>query len=149
MKKFKFRFSAVEKIRITQEKEALKKLADAQKKFYDLVAIKDKYRDEISQSYERKKTIEKRDFNSSEIYLEETFVLGNKYRSLINDFSIEKANKVLRNKMTEFIECRQKKEMIQKIKEKDKENFNIQVTKKEQKEVDDINVMRRKMRELF
>ena len=145
MRKFRFRLEVVEKMRKTREQEALRILAEAQR---DLLAEKNAKMALLSvldESLQRRESFGVHAMTSNVVQLEESFISGTKIRIEQTDRSILRATKNVEKATAYYLVCRQKRMMMEKLRERALDRFKEEVRKRELKEMDDLNVMRARM----
>ena len=142
MKKFKFKFTAVEKVRKSHEDAALRVLAIAQQAFNAAKEHRNGLEKELNVSLLRRENIGKEFVAVLAFQLENDFIKGTKVRILQAENAIKKAGKGVEKALRGYLQARRAMKMIEVLREKALEEFKREASKKEQKELDDLYVMR-------
>ncbi len=142
MKKFRFKLKALEKLRGLKEKEALRVLAEAQRLREVEMRKKNKILDQIHNGLSRRELLGLETTTPVHFQIEEEFIVGNKYRLLFADQAIFRAQKKINKAMGLYIKAKKDLKIIEKLKERELYRHNEEVRIKENREMDDLNIMR-------
>jgi flagellar export protein FliJ len=146
MQKFQFKLKALEKIRKSEQRSALQALAQVQSKKQVIVQEKQSLIQQIHAGLERREILGTQTSNSSAFRTEDDFIIGNKYRLLHADHRLNRIERELRQKMSVYLECRKKLKMVEKLRERAWKRYQDWLEKQEQKEADEMNIMRARFR---
>lgn len=147
MKKFRFKFQALETVRKAQEDVALRSLAKAQELFREATELKSRLQSVLEESLIRRESlgviaVESRDFRT-----EEDFIRGTKQRLVQSDQAIYRARKGVEKALRGYLHARRQTRMIEVLREKAYAEYRENVRKKEQRDLDDLYLMRSRMRQ--
>ena len=142
MKKFKFKFTAVEKVRKSHEDEALRVLAVAQQAFNAAKEHRNSLEKEMVTSLIRREGLGKESVGIVVFQLENDFIKGTKVRILQAENAIKKASRGVEKALRGYLHARRQMKMIEVLREKALADFKREAAKKEQKDLDDLYVMR-------
>lgn len=149
MKRFRFRFETVLNVRKRLENEALKALAEAQRVLAHEISRKEKLLTEISDSYKRVESYgESRiEIKGVEAFrLERDFIAGDKVRVMQVEQAIFRANRNVERAMRAYLTARRSTRTIEILREKDVEAFKKEMQVREQKESDEMTILRHRLR---
>jgi flagellar export protein FliJ len=147
MKKFVFKFSAVMKVRKAKETEALRSLSTAQKAYQAEVQKKMRLADELQRSFQRREKLSSVLAQGVSYQAEQAYSDGLKIRMSQADQSIFRSNREFQKRLRSYIYARQQSKAIESLYEKAYEEHKKSLAKQEQKEVDDMVVMRAHLKE--
>jgi len=142
MKRFQFKLDALLTIRERQEYEALRVLADRQRILMNEQNKKNILEKDLKNSIMRRENLSEKTAMIQEYRVEDVFIQGQKKRIEFSVRSIQRAEKWVNQAMMSYFVARQRKNVIDKLKEKAKFEYKVESSKKEQKALDDIYVMR-------
>lgn len=142
MKKFKFRFEAVEKVRKSREQDTLRALAKAQDVLRMEKNKKEKLKSELEKSLMRRERLGMDPVGPSAFKTEEDFILGAKQRILQNEQAILRATKSVEKAMKNYLSARRLTRMMEVLREKALAAYRDEQRKIEQKRLDDLYTMR-------
>jgi flagellar FliJ protein len=146
MKKFRFRLESVLKLRKSREDAALRALGFAQSAYQAELQTKAKMQADLSASYERRARTTDQIFGMTAYGLEEQFIKGQNYRLLRQEHAIGRAARGVEKALRSYLQAKRQTRMIEVLREKDHAEWKKQVAKREQKEMDELTVMRYRMR---
>lgn len=146
MRKFKFRLESVLNLRRKKEQQSLIHMSRAQSKYLQEVSKKNQLIEDHKKAIERREIIANPGTQSGVIATEEDFIKGTKVRITHADQSILRAKRVLDKRMLDYQFARREREVIEKLKEKAKREYLLKRKKKETKEIDEINVLRSRVK---
>lgn len=149
MKRFRFKLEALLTIRERQERDALRILAECQRNLQNEVERRNSLENAMKNAIVRREDLSARVTTVQEYRLEDLFIQGNKRRIEFAGRAIFRAQKWVKQAMSQYLVARQRKTVIEKLKEKAKHLHKVEVLKKEQKELDDIYVMRNVPQQAF
>ncbi len=141
-KRFRFRLQAVENVRKQRENEQLRLLALAQRKYQEALQHRAILQNTLDESLVRR---EKLGENSTPILvfqIENENITGLKQNITKADLAILRTRKGVEKALREFLNARRQTRAIEILREKDFAEFKTMLKKKEQKELEDLYVMR-------
>lgn len=147
MKRFQFKFAPILKQRKTREEQALRALGDAQRAYQEELHRKQKLLFDLEQALVRREAL-----GSSEpvgalaFRLEEDFIQGTKARMKRQDQAIVRASKIVSKALRDYLVARKQTRMMEVLKEKAYAEYRRELAKREQKQLDDLSVMRARFR---
>lgn len=142
MKRFKFRLEAVEKVRKRNEEDAMRVLADARRRLSELVTQGEKLTTALDAAAARKEDLGRNTVNSAQFAIEEDFIAGTKLRIAQLAPAVSRAKNGVEKATRFFLHARRQLHVITRLRERDLEAFNREQSKREQKEIDEMVVMR-------
>ena len=143
MKKFRFRFAAVEKVRKIREDEALRALGIAQKAVQAAQERKEQLAGELAQAMFRRENLGVSSAVPASFFAIETdYINGHRQRMIWQEQFILRAKRGMEKALRAYLLARRHTHIIEKLKERDHEEFKKKKSKQEQKELDDITSMR-------
>jgi flagellar FliJ protein len=142
MKKFKFKFSAVQKVRKSREEDALRNLGAAQRAYQSELGVKASLLSDLQLALERREKLGVEAVGILSFQLEQNFINGTKQRIIRQDQAIVRASRVVEKCLRAYLVCRRDTKMIETLREKEYAEFKKLVAKKEQKELDELSAMR-------
>jgi len=145
MEKFKFRFSAVLKIRKSYEDAALRSLSIAQKHYLNEIEKKEKLKQVLQQALVRREEIGKVPVPASSIYVEHDYIKGTKYRLIQSDQAILKAKRGADKALRFYLNAKRQTKAIEILYEKSLAEYKKNLSRAEQKKLDDMIMMRTRM----
>ena len=140
MKRFVFRFEAVEKVRRRAERDALKRFAEAQRALKERMDEKAQFERRLGLSLNRREVLSS--VPVTVFQLETDFIEGTKVRISNSEAAIDRATRAAQKELDRYLEARKNLRVIEKLREKDYEKFKKLRRKKEERELDDLYVMR-------
>ena len=147
MKKFQFKYQAVLKERKVKEEFALELLAEAQHAYQAEVDQKIKLIEMLNQSQNRKENLGRTPVQIHEFQSEQAFITGTKQRILQSDQRIFKARKSVDRAMKGYLQAKRRTEIMKDLKEKFYQEYRKERNQFEQKQLDDMVVMRAHLKE--
>ncbi len=145
MKKFQFRFAAVEKVKRMKEEEALRELGKSQQALRKIHEHKLGLLQDIERSLIRREELGREPISSVAFQIESEFIWGTKQRIQHLDQAIVRAQKVVEKTMRGYLVARRQTRMIEVLREKELGRFKDEVRKKEAKNSDELTVMRARL----
>jgi flagellar FliJ protein len=142
MARFHFRLESVRKLRENQEKEALKMLSEAQRNLQDKIDYRDHLLNLEKKAGASRNGLSSGLSSSSAYTVHDQFAEGSRVRLLQAENEIRRAQRSLEKMAIHYMGTRKKKKMIEEIRNKNLEAFKKQERKKEQKQIDELTVMR-------
>jgi flagellar export protein FliJ len=131
--------------RIT-ENEALRNLAEAQKKLQSEIQVKKDFQDQLEQSLLDRERLGTTPTPASGFQFLQNFIIGTKQRIIRADQAILRANRGVDKAMRMYLHAKKLTRMIENLKDKAFSEFKLQLKKAEQKEQDELTVMRSRLR---
>jgi flagellar export protein FliJ len=148
MRKFRFKFEALERVRKAREDDCLHALSQAQSAFRDAVERKNDRVRELEEALIRRERLGSEPVSVNAFVLEEDFIVGTRQRIVQSEQAILRAKRGVEKALRAYLEARRQCRMIEVLREKASAEFKKERSKQEQKQLDDIYVMRsRLMRE--
>ncbi len=147
MKKFQFKFQALEKVRKAREDEFMRALSAAQRK---LVAAQEHKRELVvarERGLVRREELGRTPTSSVDVALENTFIQGQTQRILGADVAIQRAKRAVEKALRNFLQARRATRAIELLREKQFSEFKQARSKYEQKQMDDMVTMRHRLSE--
>lgn len=145
MAKFKFHLEAVEKVRTQKEQKMLEELSLCQRVYQEKIRIKRDLLAKKQESFSSKNELASRDSNINEIRLVEDYIEGLKHQLIRADQAIVRSRRFLDQAMRNYILARRERMMIDRLKEKAVEEFKLEQSRREQKNLDDLITMRTRL----
>lgn len=143
MKKFRFRFSAVERVRKIREDEALRAFGLAQRGLAAAEARKVELQQELSAAMSRFERMGNAAAVPASFFgVENSLVVGHRQRLIQQEQAITRARRGVEKALRAYILARRQTRIIERLKERDLEDFKRERTKREQKTIDDQVSMR-------
>ncbi|MFP4661044.1 MAG: flagellar export protein FliJ [Halanaerobiales bacterium] len=138
MKKFKFKLNKVLEVRQIEEDQAQNNLVEAQHKAKEIE--NEIYRLEEVQSdlYQRIRSVEDMSLEESMAYRE--YMQTNRYYIQRTEKNLKSQEKEVENFREHYLEKRKKREILEKIKEKNYKSYYKEVLHKEQKVLDELGL---------
>jgi flagellar FliJ protein len=146
MRRFRFRLEPVLKHRKTLEEQALRGLGAAQRAFQLEVLKKNRLRDDLARSLGRREQIGLEPTGSVAFQLENDFIAGTKQRLIKADQAIFRASKNVEKALRAYLKTKRDTRAIELLRQKALEEFRKEQGKREQREQDDLNLMRQEGR---
>jgi len=145
MKKFQFKFETVEKVRKTREDEALRLLAQAQRVFQQARNHKERLVNDLNEALLRRELLAKEVVTVVAFFVEEDFITGTKQRIVYADQAILRAKRGVEKAIRFYLYARRQTRTIEILREKAYEEYKQQTKRQEQKEINDLHVMRARL----
>jgi flagellar export protein FliJ len=142
MKKFRFKFESVLKIRQTREEEVLRALGAAQRSYQEELSEKSKILSELDEAFKRREKLGSEAVTINAFQIEQNYITGTKQRIIRQDQAIVRASRSVEKALRAYLFARRQTRMIEILREKDFVEFKKAVAKKEQKELDELSAMR-------
>jgi flagellar export protein FliJ len=147
MKKFKFQLETVRKLKKVKEESALRELATAQQNYLAEIEKKTSLVNDLRKSQQRKEELAIKPVQISEFQSEEDFICGTKQRILQAEQSILRTNRIVQKMMKAYLLARRDSRSIETLFEQAQAEFKKSKAKAEQKELDDLILMRARFKE--
>ncbi len=148
MRKFRFRFSAVERVRKIREDEALRAFGLAQRNLAGAEARKGELQQELAAAMLRFERLGSGIAVPASLFAVETdLVVGHRQRLIQQEQAISRARRGVEKAFRAYIIARRHTRVIEKLRERDLEDFKRDVSKRDQKVIDDQVSMRFGLRE--
>lgn len=142
MKRFQFKLEALLTIREQQVHEALRILAETQRNLMSEQERKNSLENQLKNAALRRELLGNKISSIQEYRIEDALIQGNRKRIEFSDRAIIRAKKWVNQAMSQYLVARRRKTIIEKLKDKAKEDYKMELRKFEQKQLDDIYVMR-------
>jgi flagellar export protein FliJ len=147
MKSFNFKFSAVLAVKKTKELEALRTLGNARRIYEIEVNKKLKLLEEIKIFQEDDKIDSATRISISNLKLEESYIFGCKQRLIQLDQSLFRANRGVQKALQVYFKAHKENLSMEVLREKCYQEYRSELIKREQKQADDLGVMRSRLKE--
>lgn len=147
MRKFKFQFEAVEKVRAQNEKMALKEYSERQRDYFGKISMKGQWLQQLDQALERRSLLAQDKDLPVSFQLEEAWIVGTKARIQRLDQEILRSLKRMNQAYERYLKSKKEKKVIEVLRESAQKKFNKARKKKEQRDLEDSYVMRARLRE--
>jgi flagellar export protein FliJ len=145
VKKFRFKFSTILKHRKTREEEALRRLGEAQAAYQAELREKARISGELDQSLLRRERLGNEPTAIMAFRLEQDFITGTKQRLIRQEQAIIRASRSVEKALRAYLITRRQTQMMERLYEQHFEEFKKERARKEQREMDDLTVMRARM----
>ncbi len=145
MKRFKFQFETVERVRKSKQEEALRLLAGAQRQVQQAKDLRAALVKDLEESLARREKLGAQAVNVASFLLENDFIAGTKQRIVQADHAILRANRAMEKALRNYLFARRQTRMVEVLRDKRFEEFKKAAAKYEQKQADDLNVMRARL----
>lgn len=142
MKKFRFRFEAVEKLRKNQEQRAMQEFAEAQRDYFACVREKEKLLIDLENALIGREKLADEWTSPHLFQLQDSHIFGVKKSIGRAEQTIIRAHKKLQKAMKAFLEARRNVKKIEHLKNKDLEIYKRDRAKYEQNRLDELTTMR-------
>lgn len=147
MRRFRFRFATVMKLRKTREEEALRVLGAAQRKYQLELALKAQFMSDLNHALERRERLGDFPIGIDAFHLEQNHIDGLKFRILQKGRDIVRASKKVEQALKTYLHTRRQTRVMEILEEKDRAEFKKLLRKQEQKEQDELVILRDRLRE--
>lgn len=147
MKRFRFQFATLEKVRKAREDEAVKALAEAQAAQREIVQERGRQISILEQALIRREELGREAVSAMAFEMETLFILGTKQRVGQADHAIQRSQKRIEKCMRAFLDARRRTRMVEVLREKALERFKKDQARHEQKTQDDLYVMRAQIKQ--
>jgi flagellar export protein FliJ len=148
MKKFRFKFTVLEQVRKARENETLRILGESQRLFRDANLFKSNLQKQLAEALFMREQVTVHGATPAMIRLQEDFVIGIKQRIIQSDQAILRAKRGVEKSLRAYLAARRQMRMIEVLREKAFEEFKTNARKREQREMDDLNTMRARLKEV-
>jgi len=147
-KKFRFRFETVEKVRKMREDESLRLLAQAQTVYQEALDKRAQLGERLRLSLERREGLggSESPLVTTPFQLENEFIAGTKQRMIQAEHGIQRARRGVEKALRAYLHARRQTKIIESLREKDFAEYRKAMAKREQKDLDDLYVMRARMK---
>lgn len=146
MKKFRFKLETILKHRKRREEDILRALGAAQSAYQAQLGFKAGLARELDESLVRRENLAKNGVTINFFRLEQDFINGQKQRMIMADQAIIRASRSVEKALRAYLHARRQSQMIEKIREQHFALFKKELARQEQKQVDDLTVMRSHLR---
>jgi flagellar export protein FliJ len=146
MKKFKFKFAAVERVRKEALDSALRGLAQAQRAFQSSVARKQELQRELEGALIRRESLGSDPVGPVAFQLENAYISGTKQRIVQQEQAIFRASRGVERALRAFLHARKQMRMVETLREKALADYKKARSKYLEKQQADLYVMRARMK---
>ncbi|HAR41894.1 MAG TPA: flagellar export protein FliJ [Bdellovibrionales bacterium] len=147
MAKFKFKFETILKLRKNREEDALRNLGAAQSAYQAEVARKAQLQKELENALIRRENMGASPMTILPFQMEQDFITGTKQRILHAERDIARATRVVEKALRIYLHARRQTKMLELVYEKEYKEFRRAQAKREQKLLDDMVIMRDRLKE--
>jgi flagellar FliJ protein len=144
-KRFRFKLQPVENVRRSKEQECMRVLALAQTRFQQALQFKIQLIQELEDSLIRREQLGQTATSVMAFLMENDFIAGQKQRIVQADQFILRAKKNVEKCLREFLIAKKDTRVIEKLRENAFAEFKQEIQKKEQKELEELYVMRARL----
>ena len=145
MKKFRFQFETVLRLRKNRENDALRALAVAQRAYQADLERKAALVSELKAALLRRENLGTEAIGIDAFQIEENFIVGTKQRIIRQDQALVRASRAVEKNLRAYLHARRQTHTIELLREKQYLAFKKAVAKKEQKDLDELTVMRARL----
>ena len=147
MAKFRFRFSTVLDVRKQREQDAMIALGDAQRVYQQGIECKHGLQQELQAALIRREGLTGQATSVHIFQLEQNFINGTKQRIIRAEQALVRASRNVEKALKAYLATRKETRMIETLEEKDRLDFKAEQAKKERKEMDEMVILRSRLRE--
>lgn len=147
MRKFRFKLQPVLDVRKLREDSALRALGEAQRAHQGSLSHKNNLSSELTNSLARREWLGQSPVEISLFHVEQLFIDGLKQKIIRADQAIARASRGVEKAMRSYLAARKQTKAMEILRDKQKEEFRRDRLKAEQKSLDDLLVMRERLRE--
>lgn len=145
MKKFRFQFDAVLKVRKSRESDALSALGAAQRAYQLELARKQELVLSLASSLGRREGLGRETTPVLAFQIEQAYINGTKQRIIQADQAIMRASRGVERALRGYLAARRQTRMIEMLEEKAYVEYRKEFSRKERKELDELMVMRARL----
>jgi flagellar export protein FliJ len=145
MARFQFKFATVERVRKQREEEALRVLGDMQRAYQAAISHKNKLLSDLAEALVRRENLGQKPVGIVAFKTEQDFIVGTKQRALQADQRILRARRSVEKALRTYMAARQQTRMVEVLREKAFADWRKEQAKKEQRQLDELYVMRARM----
>ena len=138
MRRFKFRFEAVEKIRHNREQQVLRLFGSAMRDLERAKSYKQNLVNKLERAKEERESLSSRPARPADFALVDQYVVGTKARIIQSNNAIARAEKALEKARRVYLFARQQLKAIELLRERHHLEWKREVAKIEQKRVEDV-----------
>lgn len=142
MRRFRFRFEAVERVRRARESEALRALAEAQGRYQEALSHKKNLVGQLSDALARRELLGSEPTRVMAFLTENDFISGTKQRIIQSDQAIVRATRGVEKALRSYLAAKRQLRVIETLRERHFSDFKRELAKREQKVLDDIYTTR-------
>ncbi len=142
MRKFEFKFSAVQKVAKIREEESLRALAYSQNIYQNEISKKQSILAELQNALNRRESLGRIPTKSTSFIVEQSYIIGLKQKVIQADHAILKASRAVEKMLRSYYAARAQSRRIDTLQEKAYLDYKKEVSKQEQKEIDEMILMR-------
>ncbi len=148
MKKFQFKFNTVLQQRKIREVESLRVLGAAQQAYQQELREKARLRESLDSSLLRREHLGKDPTLPGAFQLENDFISGTRQRMVRQDQAIIRATRAVEKCLRAYLQARRQTRMLESLYERHYLEWKRERNRKEQREQDDLTVMRAHLAEM-
>jgi flagellar FliJ protein len=145
MRKFRFQFEAVLKVRKSREQDALAALGAAQRAYQLELARKQELQMRLGESLGRREGLGQETTPVLAFQIEQAFINGTKQRIIQADQAIVRASRGVERALRAYLGARRQTRMIEMLEEKAFAEYRRERARKEQRDLDELMVMRARL----
>ncbi len=147
MSRFTFRFEALLKVRKIRQDEALASLGAAQRAHQEALVHKQSLVDALSAALLRREKLGEEPVGIQAFHLEQDFIGGTKARIIRAEQGIVRTTRGVEKALRAYLFARKQARMIEVLEERARKQFKEERAVKERKELDELMIMRDRLRE--
>ncbi len=149
MEKFRFKFQSVLQVRKVKEEEALRLLSIAQGFYQSEIRNKSFLISELTSAFKMRDILISKSNFGADFSIENSYITGTKHRIKLSDQSILNASRKVEKALRNYLVLKKKTHAMEILRENSYAEYRKIRSKEEQKESDDINVMRSRLKEWY
>lgn len=146
MKKFRFKFSTLEKARKAAQDQAMRVLAESQRAYQAATEHKLMLQTRLQGALIRRESLGAEATSVTAFLLENDFIVGTKHRIVQAEQGIFRARKGVEKSLRNYLVARRQTRAIEMLREKAFLEFKREVAKREQRDLDDLTLMRDRLK---
>ena len=146
MRKFRFRLEPVETVRRNKEREVLRQLGAAQVDLQKCLQYREELKAKLADALMRCESLADNGVLPPVIAVERDYISGTKQRIIQADQAIFRARKRVDKVLKSYLDARTKTRTIEVLREKAHAEHKRDLSKREQRELDDLTIMRERFK---
>jgi flagellar export protein FliJ len=147
MKRFQFKFDAVLRVKKMREDEALRALAESQRAYQAEISRKEVLKNELSHAFQRREQLGSGPVSITAFRTEQDYIVGLKQRLVHSDQSIFRASKNVEKALRSYLIAKKQSRVIETLYDRALAEYRKEKSKFEQKRIDDLVLMRQRLKE--
>ncbi|MCM2277237.1 MAG: flagellar export protein FliJ [Oligoflexia bacterium] len=142
MRKFRFKLETVLKQRKTREEDCLRALGAAQRAYQEQLNRRARLLEDLAVAHRRRESLGREPVGAVAFKLEDDFIVGTQQRIVQQEQAIFRASKAVAKALRGYLDARKASRMLELLREKEYAEYRKARAKWEQKQLDDLVVMR-------